>query len=237
MVLPEEFCWTKFGTESGESAHSILTRKEAERTLNDSVFLWGIGTSIRPSLVSLLSRIDSDPTVVFTPMISPPAVHDVAPSGRRLWVEAEGIDGKKFEIPRHSFVVSRASDGPMRPYHYALVCQSDDPINGEPLGACFRSGDLVNLRSGSKIGPSQVTSVVRWADGSSGGSEYQVAFMARLVYPYLAKLTTSRDLTGDEPIDLTDGSRFADLASSQAGVDRGGQLRLPLAAGRARSLV
>lgn len=30
MLLPDSFCWSKFGTEAGEEAGSILARKERE---------------------------------------------------------------------------------------------------------------------------------------------------------------------------------------------------------------
>src|SRR5262245_58116077 len=77
--LPEVFCWTKFGTEAGERVWSIFRRKEIERRRNDGIFLWGIGHSIRPSLVDLLA-VTRSPEVLFSPMKSAPSKQDAAPS-------------------------------------------------------------------------------------------------------------------------------------------------------------
>jgi hypothetical protein len=50
---------------------------------------------------------------------------------------------------------------------------------------------LRNLRSGAALGSSQVTSVVRREVSSppTGGGDYLIASHARLVYPYLVRLT------------------------------------------------
>jgi hypothetical protein len=185
MTLPEAFCWTKFGSEAGETADTIFARKDEERQANDGVFLWGIGNSIGPSLIELL-KITRRPRVLFSPMLSQPAPIDCAPTAIATWTQAVGLDGRDFTLPVHSYVTSRWSG---RPAHYALVCRSTSSIR--PSGSVGRIERelLCNLRTGSAIGSSQVTSVVksRSAAGHQFGS-YSIAAIAELAYPYLLKL-------------------------------------------------
>ena len=117
VPLPLAFCWSKFGIEAGESTRSILERKEVERQRNDGVFLWGIGTSIRPSLRVLLDSTPS-PRVVFTPMLSRPAERDSSPSAVVLWNTATDLDGCPYELPRHSLITS-SKPGWNRNRHFA----------------------------------------------------------------------------------------------------------------------
>lgn len=188
IQLPQMFCWTKFGTEAGEVASSILRRKEWERQSGDGVFLWGIGNAIGPSLEELLGLTD-DPKVVFTPMLSQPAAKDITPSRVAVWRRGRGLDGESFDVPRHARVTSRVGSG-NRP-HYALVCRREAPITHEPSSRSFTASSVWNLRSGAPVGSSQVTSVVRRAGIGSieTGARYRVAFIADLVAPYLVTLT------------------------------------------------
>lgn len=187
--VPDAFCWTRYGTEAGEDAASIIDRKEAERQANGGVFLWGIGNSVGPS-VRVLLRETARPRVVFTPMLSTAAAHDVAPANVAIWFGGIGLEGRPYEIPAHSLVTSRISSAG-RP-HYALVCRSDDPLTIIRARDAFFTADHVqNVRSGSRVGASQVTSVVRriacafrWTPSS-----YEITFMADLVAPYVVRLT------------------------------------------------
>ncbi|WP_141711421.1 hypothetical protein [Jiangella alba] len=187
--LPDLFCWTKYGTEAGEDSATILARKEAERLASGGTFLWGIGNAIGPSVEALLAQAP-DPQVVFTPMRSRPAARDVAPAQIAVWHRGIALDGEPFELPEHSYVTSRIS--PTRGHHYALVCRSQEPlsVNVHPSQS-FASTHVLNLRSGSKVGASQVTSVVRRTAFAPGltPSTYTVSFMADLVAPYLVRLT------------------------------------------------
>ena len=192
MHLPTMFCWTKYGTEAGETVESILQRKEEERQLNGGVFLWGIGNAIGPSIEQLL-QATREPQVVFTPMLSRPAIKDVAPSSVGVWHRGVGIDGEEVDLPMHSRVTSRITDSG-RP-HYALVCRRVSPLKVAVLRESARPGfeasHVVNLRSGSRVGSSQVTSVVRRIAFASGQDRpsYKVAFTADLVAPYFIRLT------------------------------------------------
>ncbi|MFD6290930.1 hypothetical protein [Streptomyces sp. NPDC060205] len=194
-ALPDVFCWTKFGIEAGEETQSIFERKEVERQRNGGVFLWGIGNSIRPSLVALLQETD-EPEVIFSPMKSAANKKDIAPERLALWSQAESYDGLPYKIPDHSLVTSRANYGDSRSAHFALVCESPTPISGASCTVddsySIRLGELTNLRTGSILGSSQVTSVVRRtssADSKVSTGSYSVAVRARLVYPYFVRLT------------------------------------------------
>lgn len=188
--LPSVFCWTKYGTEGGETADAILRRKEVERRANNGVFLWGIGNAIGPSIAHLLSESDG-PTVVFTPMLSRAAAKDAAPARVASWRHGIGLDGGPFDVPAQSVVTSRFSDS--RRAHYALVCRSGRELIIEAGEGCpaFAADHVQNLRSGSRVGASQVTSVVRRIACAVGlvRPAYRVTFAANLVAPYLVRLT------------------------------------------------
>ncbi len=187
MLLPAAFCWSKFGTEAGEAASSIVDRKDRERELNEGVFLWGIGSSIRPSLSLLLDLVD-DPEVVFTPMLSAPATRDVRPGIVGRWNSAVGIDGSDFRIPEYSLVTSGSPSGTTPRRHYALVCERSEPLQIAPDEGWLDDDAVRNLRSGSRVGSSQVTSVVRSDTRRSERRRYRIAFRARLRPPYLLQL-------------------------------------------------
>jgi hypothetical protein len=188
VARPDSFCWSKFGTEAGEPVAQILARKEEERRQNGGVFLWGIGSSIWPSLRALLEVTDA-PSIMFTPMLSRPSKVDVAPSCVAIWTAAAGMDGSNYEIPRHSMVSSRFSPGRQR-RHFALVCSSDAEIrDNSPGGQHLYRSELRNFVNGTPLGSSQVTSVVRRITGSCRAERpHRVAFVANLVYPYLVEL-------------------------------------------------
>ena len=186
------FCWTKFGTEAGESVTTILKRKDQERRLNGGTFLWGIGNAIGPSIERLIHET-SEPSVVFTPMLSRPAAKDVTPTSVGVWHRGVGVDGKEIDLPEYSYVTSRMSGSGRA--HYALVCRSsaplEDVVNSESPSLGFEAAHVVNLRSGSRVGASQVTSVVRQVACplELKRSTYKVSFVAKLVPPYLLRLT------------------------------------------------
>jgi len=192
--LPDAFCWTKYGTEAGEDVAGIVSRKEIERRRNGGVFLWGIGNGVGPSLVELI-RTTRRPKVVFTPMLSKPAARDANPSALAVWHEAIGLDGQPTELPRHSLVTSRISQGGSAKSHFALVCRRAETLTDhwDSPGESVRFGpsQVVNLRSGSRVGASQVTSVVRRVAANAAASEsrYRVAMIAELAPPYLVRLT------------------------------------------------
>jgi hypothetical protein len=187
-VLPNSFCWTRFGTEAGEAIGHILQRKENERAANDGIFIWGIGNAIGPSIRELLRR-DAKPEVLFSPMKSAPKRQDVLPPAVAAWTSGETLDGDVYCLPEHSLVTSRFDPALPKETHYALVCFSRGPITPtHPVGKIAFAA-LRNLLTGRPIGASQVTAVVQALEGDLGRSQtYDVAIRAELVYPYFVKL-------------------------------------------------
>lgn len=188
--MPEVFCWTKFGTEAGEVPNAIFERKEIERRRNGGVFLWGIGNSIRPSLAMLLSAT-RQPEVLFSPMKTVAAKKDSRPSDLMMWCDGVGYDGLPYKLPEASLVTSRRDHVNPSSRHFALVCHRDSPLLAASDPACGVSLDgLRNLKTGTPLGASQVTSVVRHITSpADAGPRYPVVTRARLVYPFLVRLT------------------------------------------------
>jgi hypothetical protein len=197
MALPDYFVWTRYGTESGEAAESILARKEQERQMAGGLFLWGIGNSVAPSVRKLLHHLKGrDPAVLFSPMLAAPREADVSPAGVVAWSCARGIDEREWEMPSGTIVTSRAGAGAARKSrHYALVCLRAEPLREDVAGERFAIDDLTNFASGNRVGHSQVTSVVHRVGRSSDGP-YVAAVLATLVYPYVVELTEPVALGG-----------------------------------------
>jgi len=188
ILLPDLFCWTRFGTEASEPVEQILFRKEQERLANGGLFLWGIGNAVGPSIKELTQRA-LRPEVVFSPIRSAPRLRDVSPPAIVAWTTAEGLDGSHFAIPAHSLVTSRYDPTAPRSHHYALVCFSERPLI--PLRSEGKIGftQLRNLRTGRPVGASQVTAVVRRLERTTHETTmYEIAIRAELIHPYFVRL-------------------------------------------------
>ena len=201
--LPPRFCWTKFCTEAGEAIDDIFRRKEQERLSNNGLFLWGIGNSVAPGIRMLVER-EAVPLVAFSPMRSKPKFVDVVPGKTVRWLRAYEPTGQEWDIPEASIVISRASAaaGKAKQVHYALVCYSDTPLCRTTQAPPLYVDTLSNARSGTKLGHSQVTSIVeRSADVEGKGSAYPVQLIAKLVYPFFVELRepipTNVDIASD----------------------------------------
>lgn len=190
MTLPDCFVWTRYGTESGEAVDSILARKERERQIADGLFLWGVGNSVAPSVRKLLAHLKGrDPAVVFSPMLSRPRAVDVSPTEVVAWRCARGIDERDWAMPQGTLITSRTGPhGTRKSRHYALVCRRREPLRADDAGEHFSIDDLTNFVSGSRVGHSQVTSVVKRVRQSVFGP-YMATVVATLVYPYVVELT------------------------------------------------
>lgn len=186
MTVPQYFCWSRFGTESGEAIDQIIERKERERLLNGGIFLWGIGSALGPSVRELVKK-ERVPAVVFSPIKSKPKTVDVDPPQVVRWLAGETLNGDPYTLPEHSLVTSRLNSTGR---HYALVCASDKPLSIEDGGDQFSITQLRNLRTNRPIGASQVTAVVsKIGRFKRRTSSYPVAMLARLVFPYFVRLT------------------------------------------------
>lgn len=224
MILPDAFCWTRFGVEAGQNIATIFARKEIERRCNNGVFLWGIGNSILPS-VPLLLRAAHEPKAVFSPIRSRPRDLDVAPGAVAVWTRARTFGNASWSLPIHSLVTSHAGRAMGR--HYALVCQSEYPLRPENDGPLLRMSELTNLRSDRPVGPSQVTAIVRHrAHQDSSGPEYRAAMIIDLVSPYVVALEApvivpTEGLSEDEALSAAWAARcHAAQAISDAGLNQ-----------------
>jgi hypothetical protein len=189
-TLPKYFCWTRFGTEAGETIENILARKEQERLENNGIFLWGIGNALGPSIRELL-LLTPRPQVVFSPIKSPPKTSDVEPQNVAVWTKGRTLDGTYYNLPQGSLVTSRYEPNESRNGHYALVCFSASPLSIDDLQLRekINARGLCNLMSGRPIGASQVTAVVRRMENDPDSVvEYSLAIRAELVAPYFIKL-------------------------------------------------
>jgi hypothetical protein len=185
-MLPQIFCWTRFGTEAGEPIEQIIERKEAERRANGGVFFWGIGNSVSAGIVELVRRCER-PELLFSPITSRPRRADVTPSRIALWTAGEAANGERLLLPPAVRVTSRHDPSSKRG-HYALVCASEQPLALADLGR-LDFGTLTNLLSGNPVGASQVTAVVSRSDELvAAGKEYLVALRVALCAPYFIRL-------------------------------------------------
>jgi hypothetical protein len=186
MSLPKYFCWTRFGTEAGETIDQILARKEKERQANGGIFLWGIGNAIGPSMRELVRR-EKLPQVVFSPIRSKPRVEDVEPAQIVAWTAGRTLDGNFYHLPRWSVVTSRSKA--CRRKHYALVCATTQPLQIRENAEGVPIKQLRNLLTERRIGVSQVTAIVRVDDEHDpSGLAYAIAIRAELVSPYFIEL-------------------------------------------------
>lgn len=186
--LPQAFCWTRMGTEAGESLDSILDRKERERQATGGLFLWGIGNSVGAALEALAGR-SSEPEVLFSCTKTQARLVDVAPDRKVIWTGAITTSGVRYHAPKGTRVMGGVVDARKLPPRYALVCASDVPLHPSDHGS-FRMAELRNLLTGRRVGASQVTAVVkRVEDGpETQGGAYVVRLRARLVAPYFVRL-------------------------------------------------
>lgn len=191
-ALPVQICWTKSGPESGMKLSEIVRAKENQRLESGGVFLWGIGSSVGPSIRELVVSTP-EPMVVFTRMRSNPAMRDVDPCGVGRWMSAVDLAGAPYEMPPGAQVTSGLHRAQGQKRHWALVCERGEPlpVDSEPQQWVY--GDAVrNLRSGKPVGSSQVTSIVRRASDAESANRYPVLFTARLVWPYQVTLSDCR---------------------------------------------
>lgn len=204
MGLPQYFCWSRFGTEAGQSIEDILLRKEQERIANGGVFLWGIGSALRPSMQELLRRT-KDPEVLFSPIKSVARAKDTEPAAVAAWTSAETYEGAPFMLPERSLVTSRYDPESSKKTHYALVCFSKIPLKISISTERISSRSLVNLISARPVGASQVTAVVQCKlTDIAKDPDYHVSMRVRLAYPYFLSLSNPLLLSRTE--DLSDWS-------------------------------
>lgn len=218
MDLPDCFCWTRFGTEAGQTIDQILARKEQERLANSGLFLWGIGNSVGAGIEELVRRCDK-PEVLFSPIKGAPKFSDVAPESVAVWTVAETLKGEEFPLPPRSLITSRQNNSSPKRTHYALVCCSDTPLSLCQSSFQLSFGSLRNIPSGKAIGASQVTAVVSRDESSAeAGTLYQVAFRANLMTPYFIRLRNP-EIFSESESSTTWGTRVQDAWQERLSLD------------------
>lgn len=182
MDLGERLCWTRMQAEAGEGLAKIIHRKNLERQAGDGLFFWGVGNA--PSrAVPALARTSTPVDVLFSVMKSRPKARDVAPTALLAWRSYIDVDEVVKPLPEHVLITSRAGN---RDYHYALVCNSDAPLDVSDYGP-FDPTAFRNLGAGGAVGSSQVTALLeRCAPDKS--SAYRIAMRARLTGGLWVKL-------------------------------------------------
>lgn len=192
---PAVFCWTKMGTEAGQSLDLILARKELERRAGGGLFGWGIGNSLGVAPDLARQAVAGDVEVLFTPMKSAPKSLDVSPGQVLLWLEYVSSSGRVKRLPTNVLITSRGGAG--KRAHYALLCSSDEPLARSQSAPCFAVEEVRNFTTLNRVGASQVTSVVRYSRNQrSIERPYSVAFTAKLGGDGFVKLASPVVLEG-----------------------------------------
>jgi hypothetical protein len=206
MNIPRYFCWTRFGTEAGQTIAQIIERKERERKAGRGMFLWGIGNAVGPSILRLL-QVSDQPEAIFSPISSAPRYCDTNPSATVTWTEAFGVDGEPFSIPEHALVTSGFNPASPKRTHYALVCYSEQPLAPSKGGSTVRFQAVRNLVSQRPVGASQTTAIVEYDCGCLDDSRsYAVAMRVRLIAPYFVRLHHPVSLNSGEAITGSQGA-------------------------------
>lgn len=183
-VVPSVFCWTKMGTEAGQTLADILRRKELERQVGGGIFCWGIGNSLGLAAKDALASNPDGVEVLFSPMKSAAKPVDVNPAAVSLWLKYVDNRGVHRDLPEHMVITSRrhAPSGVVKETHYALFCKSKMPISDQHVRWEIDAARAVNYFSQGSLGASQVTAMVRYKPSRAATAlkPYGVLFRASL---------------------------------------------------------
>ncbi len=200
--IPSVFCWTKMGTEAGQSLDLILRRKELERRSGQGLFAWGIGNSL--GVAATLARQEArsnEVEVLFTPMRSAAKHVDVSPTQVLLWLGYHNEVGVETRLPSHMVITSRGNHGRDggRRSHYALLCEGRRDITIPANLGVINANRAKNFASLNPLGASQVTAVVRYQSTCDELPEkhYPVTFRAKLHGAGFVRLASPVVLEGD----------------------------------------
>jgi len=176
-------CLTKFGPESGETAEEILARKDLERRsgarAHKNEFWWGIGEKgTAQSINSLISQHGAN-VVLFCAIKNQKPPKKSSASDVLVWRKYRTLGSSVLrDIPKHVLITSAAmtKSDTIRSTHFALVCNSNVPI--EMGGRAYRFSNLhyKNLTKDGKLGKSArgqrtTTALVRWTSSPISGAE------------------------------------------------------------------
>jgi len=174
--------------EAGQGIQSIVARKECERRAGSGTFFWGIGSAPNRSIRALAGACQ-EIDVVFSLMKTRPKLRDVSPAGVLLWQTFFDMQGMEQRLPPHVLVTSRmeTSSG-LKKVHYALVCQSDQPLQMEDHGPFDPSAYRNVSEFGGCVSQSQVTALLERIEDESPESAYRINFRAKLTKDYWVRL-------------------------------------------------
>jgi hypothetical protein len=199
--VPDIFCWTKMGTEAGQSLEMILRRKELERQAGNGTFAWGIGNSLGVSPAYARQAVPGGTVdILFSPMKTAPKAIDVAPTQLVLWLAYHSPEASLVDLPAHMLITSRGGNasGTEKRSHYALLCERQEEISTEGEIGMIDAKYARNLVSLNPLGASQVTAMVRYepADNTRPERPYPISFRARMHREGFVRLGMSVPLTG-----------------------------------------
>ena len=184
-AMHNAFCWTKMGTEAGQSLDTILRRKELERRAGGGVFGWGIGNSLGGTAkLALKESAEGKIDVFFTQMKSAAKQIDVEPSQILLWLRYVDENDQLVDLPNHIIITSRGktSQSKGKRSHYALICNGQNDITVSTNIEAIDANRTRNYVSLNPLGASQVTAVVKYQEKLLDTPEklYPITFRAKL---------------------------------------------------------
>jgi hypothetical protein len=195
------FVWSRCGAEAGQELDSLILRKEAERIAGQNVFWWGIGSSLGPNVRQAASNCAGELDVQFSAMLMDAQEHDSNPEEVWVWTHWTDANEHLHKLPPHVIITSRGR--PRKTTHYALICQSAEPLQLRPqpfdLARCDNYKSWNEQRERKKVGGRQSTFLVLGNfNGDHSKGKYKRGFRAKLIDPWCVRLTKHRVFTSSE---------------------------------------
>jgi hypothetical protein len=200
-------CLTKFGPESDEPASAILARKEWERksgkVAHTNEFWWGIGERGTAESIRHLIEKYKAKSIIFA-AVKDQTTKGSAPPHVLVWRKYRTLGGhRNIDIPENVLITSSMStkDGKFKSNHFALVCNSRDPIRAANL-VQFANSHYKNLtKSGkgyelgsSKRGQRTTSPLVKFTSGAITAADCDsvIQFSAHFAIPFCVELEESK---------------------------------------------
>jgi hypothetical protein len=196
-------CLTKFGPESGETASAILARKEWEqksgKAAHANEFWWGVGERGTAESVRYLIEQYKAKSIIFV-AVKKQTTKDSAPLEVLVWRKYRTLAShQNIEIPENVLVTSSVStkDKKIKSNHFALVCNSRDPIRPASIGRFANSHykNLAKSEKGYKLGSNKrgqrtTSPLVRCSSGAItvADCDSTIQFSAHFTLPYCVEL-------------------------------------------------
>ena len=216
LFQPQAACLTKFGPEAHETAEQILLRKDLERRSGTGIhvneFWWGIGEKGTANSICHLIQHYSATSILFSAIRNqtPPnnrQKKNSPPSHVFVWRKYTPFASRSVlqDIPDHVLITSAIlrTDGSTKASHFALICQSTNPVERRQEGV-FANSHYKNLRkaaAGYQLGSTQrgqrtTTPLVKWTSQSVPAAECDatIDFSAAFKFPNCVELLDSKQV-------------------------------------------